>query len=130
LYLVLVVYVWPMWNGYVFTSGGPPENNPEIGYYIKVPEYYAEANKWLSTNAQGYRAIFLPLAPEGMTYTWQYGYSGVELVDQLFDTDVVGIQSASLFYNAILSKIEMVLFSTTNFWKLMSILNAKYIVVR
>lgn len=128
--LVLVVYVWPMWNGYVFTSGGPPENNPEIGYYIKVPEYYAEANKWLSTNAQGYRAIFLPLAPEGMTYTWQYGYSGVELVDQLFDTDVVGIQSASLFYNAILSKIEMVLFSTTNFWKLMSILNAKYIVVR
>jgi hypothetical protein len=128
--LILVTYVWPMWSGYVFTSSLQPANNPEIGYFTNIPEYYKEANKWLSVNAHGYRAIFLPLAPIGMTYKWGYGYSGVELVDQLFDTEVVGMHIGLKLYDEMLWRIENVLLSTTKFWKLMNVMNAKYIIVR
>jgi hypothetical protein len=126
----LGIYAWPMWTGMVFTSGITPANNPDIGDYVDVPAYYREANLWVSDQQGNLRLIVLPIGGEGITYNWTYGYAGVELSNQLFDKPSISYTPSIPGVDDIVVKMEKTLLSTTQFWKVMALLNAKYIIVR
>ncbi|MBI2600873.1 DUF3367 domain-containing protein, partial [Candidatus Daviesbacteria bacterium] len=108
-YLVLVtfvilhsVFLWPMWAGNLFGSLEKP-------MFVQIPESYHQANDWikndLSDTANNWdgRILHLPLPQsEDITYTWQYGYSGVEPSAAIFTSlpsiarglDIPGISNA------------------------------------
>jgi hypothetical protein len=127
------VYLWPMWTGYVFTSPYVPTNKPEIGYYVKVPNYYSDANNWINQinqRNQSFRLMVLPFDGEGITYNWTYGYSGVEFSNSLFERPAVSITSGITFDDEIILRSQQVLQTSTQFWKLLGILNVKYLIIR
>lgn len=122
------IYVWPMWTGMVFTSGIPPSNNPNVGYYVDVPSYYVEANEWLSNQTGNFRLLVLPVQGVGTTYNWTYGYSGT-IISQLFNKPSIYLDGVPTDDNLVVN-LNSLLLSTTQFWKVMDLLNAKYIIVQ
>lgn len=124
------LYAWPMWTGSVFTSPYVPANNPQVGIYVSVPSYYENARNWLSNDNQTYRLIVLPVTTAGITYTWKYGYSGVELSNLLFGRESVSLAQGIGYTDKIILNLDKLLVSTSDFWKIMAILNAKYVVLR
>jgi len=129
-FLILGIYVFPMWNGLVFTSGLKPSNNPEIGSYVSVPEYYEEANSWLRGQSGDFRLILLPIDGTGITYNWTYGYSGVELTNNLLDIPSISAAYGAPYIDDVIVRLEPLLVNGTCFWKAMALLNARYVVVR
>lgn len=77
--LMCVVLVWPMWKGNF--AGGIHAN-----FWVEVPRYYKEANEWLNSQKGDFTILHLPLRPEdGITYTWEHPYEGIEPSEFLFD---------------------------------------------
>ena len=129
--LLFIILVFPMWNGWVFTSGVPPTNNLKIGDYVKVPAYYKEANTWLNRQGDDFRAIALPIGGEGINYDWEYGYNGVELSNTLFDKPFISLCTTIEYLCPIANSLEPLLLKYPNhFWKALPPLNAKYILLR
>jgi hypothetical protein len=130
-FLILGAYVWPMWNGWVFTSSIKPANNVEIGDYVSIPPYYKEANSWLTNQRGIFRLVVLPIDGIGITHNWTYGYAGVELSNQLLDVSSISASYGVLYIDDIVSKLEQTLLDNpASFWKVMALLNAKYVMVR
>ncbi len=74
-------FSWPMIQGTVFGGVGNPP-------FIKVPDSYQDANKWLNYENKDGNILHLPLTrQEGQTYKWEYGYGGVELSQLLFTSN-------------------------------------------
>ena len=130
-FLLFIVYMFPMWNGWVFTSNIPPANNLKIGYKVKVPDYYKEANEWLNREKEDFRIIALPIGGEGITYNWEYGYSGVELSNNLFDKPFISLSTTIPYLHGIVSQLEKTLLTQpTDFASYSALLNTKYVIVR
>lgn len=78
-FLLYVVLVWPMWQGNF--AGGTKAN-----FWVKVPKYYDDVNRWLNSQDGDFNILHLPLLPEdGITYTWDHPYEGIESSEFLFD---------------------------------------------
>jgi len=125
-----VVYVWPMWTGDVFTHPLLPEKE-KLGY-INVPGYYYDAANWISNQKGEFRILSLPFVEMGITYTWEpYGYSGSTTDYFMFPKPVI-IESTGSKSNDLISTIHQFLRTsqTSDVWKLLSLLNVKYIMVR
>ncbi len=134
LVLILIVYPWPMWTGSVFsTSQYTPTNKPEIGYNVVVPAYYEQANSFFSKSSSNYRAFVLPMNPGGITYNWAFGFNGQGLSDELYPIPVVSESVTWSLYgtSTLTAGLEPLLFSRPDsFWKVMAMMNTKYLVVR
>jgi hypothetical protein len=113
------VYLWPMWTGAVF----PPSN------YVTVPSYYQEADAWLSQQPGDFRVISLPLDGEGITYNWTYGYSGIEPSSTLFGKPFISKPIHVSHVDDIIMRMPVLMYRTDKIWKIMALLNAKYLVV-
>ncbi|OGE42626.1 hypothetical protein A3B45_00255 [Candidatus Daviesbacteria bacterium RIFCSPLOWO2_01_FULL_39_12] len=84
LVLIILSFNWPM-----FLS--QPFGKPNEPGYVKVPDWYKQADQWIyQDNGVDYfrnpeKILHLPLAlGEGISYKWEYGYSGLESSDLLF----------------------------------------------
>lgn len=132
IFLGIIVVVWgfPFYTGLVFTSSEPPANNPQIGYRVKVPSYYQEADQWLANKGNNFRFIGFPLGDEGITYNWEKGYSGVELSSALFSTPGILHNTAVPYYHDLVPEIQPILLSDRNFIRLANILNSRFFFVR
>lgn len=129
--LLFCVLVFPIWNGWVFSNTFIPTNNVNIGYYVQVPDYYSQANNWFNNDKENYRVVALPIAGQGITNEWQYGYNGVEYSNGLFDKPFISYLTGINSIDFVTSQLEPVLFSDPHdFTKLLSILNAKYLLIR
>lgn len=128
--LILGILVWPMWTGQVFSSGIPPMDDPEIGYNVRVPDYYKRASEWFAERPGEYRTVVFPLGGEGITFNWSFGYAGSEPTNMLLDIPSVSITHGIPFLDDIVTILERSLSNTTQFWKAMSLLNARFIVLR
>lgn len=91
---VMIFWSYPFWTGLIFT-----------GDAIQVPDYYREANKWLNSREGNFRFVSLPLGGEGMTYTWDKSYSGVELSSALFDTPNISFNTSVPYFSDIVSNL-------------------------
>jgi len=131
LVLIYGVLIWPIWTGWVFTSTEPPTNNPKIGARVEVPSYYSLANDWLNKENDTSRIIALPMSGEGITYTWRYGYNGVELSNTIFNKPFISACTTIQFLCPITQAFQPLLFNHPNdFWKALPPLNAKYVMLR
>lgn len=131
IFLICGVLVFPYWNRWIFSSVSPPSNNLNIGDYVQVPSYYKEANDWLNKSNQEYRVISLPMSGEGITHTWQYGYSGVEASNGLFDRPFISMTTSIQFLKPITEQIEPLLSNHPGrLVNLMQLLNVNKIIVR
>lgn len=124
-------YMFPIATGLAFTGGGPPANNINIGQYVKVPEYYKDAREWLDKQSGVFRVLVLPIDGEGMTYTWEHGFAGVELSNNLFNQPMISLNTSNGSLPELVDNIkETLLDYPDKLWNLAQQLNVKYIMVR
>lgn len=98
--LEFVVLVWPYWNGSF--AGGVRTN-----FWVKVPDYYSEANNWLNQQQGNFNILQLPLSPgDGVTYTWDNFYEGIEASEFMFDKPSIArnIGYNKNYYSALLER--------------------------
>jgi hypothetical protein len=127
----LVFIGFPFWTGLVFTSGSPPANDPAIGIQVDIPEFYQEANQWLSGQSGEFRYISLPLGPgEGIYYQWPKGYVGLEQSSLLFSNPGVSHVTTIPYYVDVAGDLERIFIKYPDFYKTAAFLNAKYLVLR
>lgn len=127
---LIAVWGFPFWLGYIFTSPEAPTNKLETGYQVKAPLVYKEISKELISQKDNFRLIVLPIGGEGITYTWEKGYSGVELSNQLLPKTAVSFNTNIPFYDDISSAVGRLISTREGLAKIMDILNSKYILVR
>lgn len=99
--LVCGIFVWPMWKG-IFAGGY------RINAWIKVPDYYKDANDWLNQQHGDFRLLHLPLIPgDGIRYKWEHPYQGIESSEFLFDRASIAqnIPFNKSYYNVLLQRI-------------------------
>lgn len=121
---------YPFYTGLVFTGSEPPTNDYSVGYKVKVPEYYALADKWMSSQQGNFRYIGFPLKDEGITYNWEKGYSGVDLSSTLFATPGILFNTSIPYYSQMVKTLEENLMTKDDFNKIARTLNARYYFVR
>lgn len=100
MFLEFVILVWPIWMGNF--AGGVRTN-----FWVKVPDYYSQANNWLNNQSGDFNVLHLPLLPEdGITYTWDHFYEGIEPSEFLFDKSSIArnFSSNKEYYSALLDK--------------------------
>lgn len=129
--VIFPIYMFPIANGYVFTGGGPPADDLNIGQYVKVPDYYIKAREWLNGQQDLFRVLVLPLDGEGMTYKWDFGYSGVELSNNLFDQSMISFNTSQGFLPEMIDSIKHTFNKFPDkIWILSQMLNVRFIMVR
>ena len=128
--VVALLWGFPFWTGLVFTSTNDSNVDKLRSYEVKVPKFYQEANKWLNSQGDNFRFVSLPLGGEGMTYTWDKPYSGVELSSTLFDASNISFNTSVPYYDKITSTLEKNLLQDNKFIDLLSFLNVKFLVLR
>jgi len=130
LVIIAGLFGYPFWSGLVFTNTFPPTNDYSIGYKVKVPEYYPSANSWLNAQGQNFRFIGFPFSGQGVTYLWEKGYQGIETSTWLFSTPHIMYSTTTLYFNEVADQLEELFMKNKDFYKVMNVLNAKYLMVR
>lgn len=133
--ILLIPYLFvflgfPFFTGLVFTSGNPPANDLRVNYEVKIPEYYNEANLWLSSQKDIFRFISFPLGGEGIFNKWPKGYVGVEESAFLFSTPNISYNVGFPYYHEIVNDLEKLFITHDDFYKLAGLLNIRYILLR
>lgn len=127
----LFVYLgFPLYSGLALTNTFPPTNDYSIGYRVKVPGYYKDLNGWLNSKGDNFRSLGFPIAPEGVTYKWEKGYTGLELPVALFDSKAILLNTSTPFFDKIIPQVEKTLLSDKGFSLLANLVNAKYYLLR
>lgn len=124
---LILVWGFPFWTGLVFTS---TEGRDRLrSYEVQVPNYYKEVNQWLKDQEGNFRFVSLPIGGEGMTYTWDKPYAGVELSNTLFETPNISFNTTIPFYSELVSELSQYQINE-EVLKFFPFLNSKYIVWR
>lgn len=126
----IIIMGYYFFSGLVFTSNEPPTNNPNIGYEVKVPDYYKEASDFMESKGKNFRFIGFPLGDEGITYKWEKGYTGVELPSTLFSTPGILFNTAVPYYSDIVPKLENLLLKNDSFLSVANSLNIRFLLLR
>lgn len=129
--LYLIVFLgFPFWTSLVFTSGNPPANDLRVGYQVKVPEYYVQADNWFSSQPGLFRFMSLPLGGEGIFYNWPKGYVGVEQSGVLFKTPSISYDTTISFYHQIATRLQQLFLIYKDFPLIANLLNIRYVLFR
>lgn len=102
IFLISGIYVWPLWTG-IF-AGGYKINN-----WIKVPDYYKEADEWLNSQGGYFRTLHFPLnSGEGLRHKWEHPYQGIELGEYIFSKPAIGRNMGlnKPYYNILLERVN------------------------
>ncbi|MBI2600298.1 DUF3367 domain-containing protein [Candidatus Daviesbacteria bacterium] len=130
LFIIVALYGYPFWSGLVFTGFFPPTDNYSVGYKVKVPQYYEQANNWLKFQGNNFRFIGFPFSGQGVTYNWEKGYQGIETSMWLFDTPHIMSSTTILYFDKVADQLEELFVSKPKFYEVMNVLNAKYLLIR
>jgi hypothetical protein len=131
LFLICGVFSFPLWNGWVFSGTFVPTNNLKVGTYVAVPDDYAKIASLVDGESTQFRGIAFPFNGEGMTHTWRYGYSGVDLYNGLFRMPFISFSTSIQFYKPIADALQPLFFEHPQaFVDAAGLLNAKYLVIR
>lgn len=101
LLVLLAVYAWPIFTGDIFGS-------KDISLKVKVPESYAQADKWFGKQRDEGVILHLPFSGKDVvTYDWKLGYHGVDQNAVLFTSNpslsrVVGVKRVDDTLNSLI----------------------------
>ncbi len=126
---LILLWGFPYWTGLVFTYSKNIAETKLSDFELKVPEDYKKANDWLNKQEGVFRFVSLPIKEEGITYTWEKQYSGMDPSTVLFDVPNVSYNTTIPFYNDIVYEISR-LQSSDQILDLMPLINGKYILLR
>ncbi len=130
-FFLMMILSFPFFSSMVFTNNEPPSNNPEIGYKVKIPEYYKQASDFMESKGGNFRFIGFPIGNEGITYKWERGYSGVDLSSTLFATPGILFNTVVPYYESVVPQLEdMFLKEEENFFSIANSLNARFLIYR
>ena len=135
LYLLLSItatlFLFPLLTGLVFTHEDYSDPGKVVSYETQVPKYYEEANEWLLKQGNNFRLLFLPIGQEGITYTWDKPYSGVELSNSLMAIPSISHSTTIPYYYDISRSLENILLNNPDLsGEMLNRLNVKYLVAR
>jgi len=130
--LLFLVLTFPYWNGWIFTYYVPHANNLKTGDYVKVPDFYKDANNYLNKDSQDFRVVVLPIENDSVTYNWNgHGFTGLDYTNGLFSKSFVTTSFGVENLDFVVSQFQDVLLNAPQFFtKAMNIVNAKYLMVR
>jgi hypothetical protein len=129
--LAIIFAAYPILTRLVFMSTESPANQYHIGIYNQVPDYYAKTNQYLQTNQQNSRLLIVPYRGEGITHTWDYGYSGVELSMDIFRAPAISLSTGVQFLPQVADQLEQLLrHNPKAISKVLPYLNISHILVR
>lgn len=92
------IFVWPIWTGDFAGKSA----------WVKVPDYYRQADNWLAAQGGEFRIIQMPLITgDGIRYNWEFPYKGIESGDYLFSRLSIGrnISINKKYYNVLLQRL-------------------------
>lgn len=85
-----IIFVYPLWNG---SFAGGRVVNP----WVKVPDYYRQADQWFNQQKGEFRLLHAPLIPgDGIRYNWDHSFQGIEPSEFLFSKSSI---SKSTYHN-------------------------------
>lgn len=128
-FFAATLFFWglPFFTGHVFTTSETP--NYKVGYQVKVPDYYVQANRFLAEFHEA-RIIEFPIADQGITFNWEKGYNGVDLPSTLFDKPVISFNTTVPFFTDIVPALEGQLAEPNRFLKIANLLNVRFVITR
>ncbi|HEX7042063.1 MAG TPA: hypothetical protein VF189_02345 [Patescibacteria group bacterium] len=100
LFLVSGVYCWPMWKG-IFAGG------VKITTWVKVPDYYREADDWFNAQPGDFRILHMPINPgDGVRLEWEYPFQGSDPSEYLFTKSSLAknVTYNKIYYNILLER--------------------------
>ena len=100
-----VVFLSLAFGGVIILWGFPFWTKTAVSYDVEVPQYYQKADEFLSRESGAFRFLSLPIDGEGITYTWEKPYSGVELSSTLFSTSNISFNTALPFYSSFVDEL-------------------------
>ncbi len=131
LFIYIFIFLgFPYYTSLVFSSGNPPANNPSINYRVSVPDYYKKADNFFKNQNELFRFISFPIGGEGIFYKWNVGYSGIEPSGIIFTTPNISYNTTIPLFNTIAESLERQFLREADFYKIASLLNVKYLVLR
>jgi hypothetical protein len=131
LFLILGLFMFPMWTGEVFTEEGGQISNAwvNIPWYVEIPSYYESADNWLSEQNDVFRIVGLPMSnTRNVQYDWSSGYFGMNPWN-LYSKTMITTRSDITYIDNIIRILEDQLSDSNQLWRLLGVLNAKYIAV-
>ncbi len=127
-FLFIGYWGFPMWSGLVFTRTDSQTNN-QSSYDISVPKEYKAMNDYLNNQIGEFRFISLPIRSEGITYTWDKPFAGVDLSSTLFNRANISHNTTIPFYSDVIEKLYT-RHLEDNLLSFFPYLNAQYILLR
>ena len=87
-YMFIAVYIltnsYLMFSSKLLLGDNPPFNNPNVGFKIEVPNKYKDISNVVNNkDFKSHNTLVLPLVSEGITYNWDFGYIGVDILHQI-----------------------------------------------
>lgn len=130
--VLFIVLVWglPFITGSIFKGRDPRQPGKLISNEVEVPIYYKAADDWLVNHGSGLRFISFPLGGEGIFYDWVHPYGGVELSGTIFHNSNISFNTTVPYFSEVVSGLEKSLLNDMNFYKIASLMNVKYIILR
>ena len=124
-FMLLGVYMFPVWSGEVIHSGG----NIIPSARVKIPEYYYEARSWLSEDRQDFTIFSLPMSKAigYEAFSWEHGYAGGGVTGSLIQRPVISDGSIYEGLPGLVAQ-RIVENSTTNASKILVLMNVKYLI--
>ncbi|MBU0569808.1 hypothetical protein KKB40_03430, partial [Patescibacteria group bacterium] len=120
LFMLFIVYPFPMWKGSVF---GGIKNN----YRVNVPEYYEEVYKTIGTGEE--RIIELPFITQGgVRMLWPNKYQGGIISKNIFPRETLSGKTKTPFTDQLIPSMWEN-FYTGDFWKTMHLTGSKYLLL-
>jgi len=124
-FMLLGVYMFPVWSGDVIHSG----NNIIPSARVKIPEYYYEARSWLSQDRQDFTIFSLPMSKAigYEAFSWEYGYAGGAVTGSIIQRPVI---SAGSIYEGLPGLVAQRIIenSTTKASNILTLMNVKYLI--
>lgn len=128
LFLLFVVFIHPFWMGNLFGRVDKPA-------YVEVPNTYKEADNFIRGQYKDGNILHLPLTTgESATYSWQYGYNGVESSQLYFNSLPSISRGFNISYvddalSALSSSFSSPLLDDKKLLNLLQIFNIRFIVL-
>jgi hypothetical protein len=70
-----------MFSSNLLLGDNPPFNTTDVGFKIEVPDKYKNISNTLNSDElKSHNTLVLPLVSEGITYKWDHGYIGVDIL--------------------------------------------------
>lgn len=125
-----VYFGFPFWSGYILTANKYDNQRYDLrSVTVSVPDDYQAMDKFMRENSISDRVLTLPLGGEGLAYTWEHPYWGVELTNSLLPISSPSFNTTIPYYGDFVNQLTKYQLSP-EILSLLKFAGIKYILLR